>query len=177
MISCCLVHSSASDEWDSLFLQPAQLIFYLTSTKDPSTHLHPSCVGATRPPQRKVMPGRNQIRWRTIVLAEETPLVNSKGGRLIIKEVCSLLTCPLCSQHLHFAVSCNLVAILLSQFYSCVPVYWLHFLNQEVMNAAIVIDRSVSEKCKQVIFSCKHVLLSFMETNFHYKAFSLGSKE
>ena len=101
LISCRLLHSFALHEWESLSLQ---LIFHLASTKQvPVWGQRWKSLLAERLRQVEIRSGgrplfcrRRRLRW-------------IERGRWIIKEVCSVLTRPLCSQHLHFAVSCGLV--------------------------------------------------------------------
>lgn len=61
-----------------------------------------------------------------LLFCQERCLRWIERGRWIIKEVCSVLTRSLCSQYLHFAVSCSPVTVWSFQFYSHVPVCWLH---------------------------------------------------
>lgn len=70
-----------------------------------------------------------------------------------------MLTCPLCSQDLHFAVSYSPATVSLVQFYSRVPIT----PYEEVMNAPIVTDQPVEEERKHqsLMLSC----LSFAKTN------------
>lgn len=55
-----------------------------------------------------------------------------------------MLTRPLCSQDLHFAVSYSPATVSLVQFYSRVPIT----PYEEVMNAPIVTDQPVEEERK-----------------------------
>lgn len=65
-----------------------------------------------------------------------------------------MLTHALCSQDLHFAVTCSQVIASSVQFYPpSLRVDALIILNQEMLNAAIVEDRPAPEKSKQVRFS------------------------
>lgn len=70
-----------------------------------------------------------------------------------------MLTRPLCSQDLHFAVSYSPATVSLVQFYSRVPIT----PYEEVMNAPIVTDQPVEEERKHqsLMLSC----LSFAKTN------------
>lgn len=70
-----------------------------------------------------------------------------------------MLTRPLCSQDLHFAVSYRPATVSLVQFYSRVPIT----PYEEVMNAPIVTDQPVEEERKHqsLMLSC----LSFAKTN------------
>lgn len=70
-----------------------------------------------------------------------------------------MLTRPLCSQDLHFAVSYSPATVSLVQFYSRVPIT----PYEEVMNAPIVTDQPVEEERKHqsLMLSC----LSFVKTN------------
>lgn len=70
-----------------------------------------------------------------------------------------MLTRPLCSQDLHFAVSYSPATVSLVQFYSRVPIT----PYEEVMNAPIVTDQPVEEEHKHqsLMLSC----LSFAKTN------------
>lgn len=70
-----------------------------------------------------------------------------------------MLTRPLCSQDLHFAVSYSPATVSSVQFYSRVPIT----PYEEVMNAPIVTDQPVEEERKHqsLMLSC----LSFAKTN------------
>lgn len=76
-----------------------------------------------------------------------------------------MLTRPLCSQDLHFAVSYSPATVSLVQFYSRVPIT----PYEEVMNAPIVTDQPVEEERKHQ----SHVVVS----EFRQDKFALDYKQ